>query len=156
MDWTIRLNRIALALALVCFAGLGAWWAIDRAHPAETPRWRAVEFAPLEPPARPAGPCWMVAVNPSCPHCRARLADLARRGSAAAAGAALGAILVDLPGRPDSLLVAGELPAGVWWDSANVWRERWRRRVYGETLEFDGAGRLERIVDPAGGVDAVR
>ena len=146
--WTTTLNRLALAGALLLFAALlVAWWR-DRTRAVETPRWNAREFAPLAGAADRVGPRWLVAVNPDCPHCRARLAELARRGAAAAEHAALGVLVVDTERRPDSLALSSRLTAGVWWDSASVWRKRWGRRVYGEALVFDRDGRLVRVVPP--------
>jgi hypothetical protein len=142
------LNRVALLLSLAIFLAIGMWWWRDRTRHYETPRWEAARFVMLRPPVPAAGPAWMVAVNPECSHCRARLADLLRRGSARAAGAGLGVLLVDTPHRPDSLDDGDRLEAGVWWDSLGVWRARWGHRVYGETMVFSGDGTLVRVIRP--------
>lgn len=144
-------NRIALLLALALFVALGAIWWRERTRRYEAPRWPepAVALLSAPEPGAPA-PRWIVAVNPECPHCAARLAQLRRDGSAAAVGAALGVLLVDVPRRPDSLVVGRGLAAGVWWDSAGVWRRRWGHRAYGETMVFGPAGALERVLAPTG------
>ncbi len=142
------LNRIALGLALVLFAALGAWWWRDHARAWETPRWERARFVALRAPASGAGPLWIVAVNLECSHCRARLADLLRRDAAHAAGARLGVLLVDTPARPDSLAAGARFDGGVWWDSLAVWRNRWGHRVYAETFVFGADGRLVRLIAP--------
>lgn len=148
--FTTRLNRVALLVALALFAALGALWARERTRRYEPPRWPAA-CARLRAPS-PAAPAarWIVAVNPDCGRCVARLAELRRDGTAAAAGAALGVLLVDVPHRPDSLVVGAGLDAGVWWDSAGIWRRRWGRRAYGETMVFGPAGTLMRVLAPDG------
>jgi hypothetical protein len=83
-----------------------------------------------------------VAVNLRCPHCRAHLRLLARRVAGRERPPALGVIVVDQRVRPTRLDLGVPLAAGAWWDSAQVWRERWGRRVYGETFRFDARGRL--------------
>ena len=145
------LNRIALALAVAVFASLGAWWWHDRTRGYETPRWDPARFVRIAPPVAVAAdqPRWIVAVNPACPHCGARLAQLSRRRAAQAHGATLGVLYVDcprLPGAPDSTL---RLDAGAWWDSAGTWRSAWGHRAYGETLEFDARGALQRVIPPS-------
>ncbi|MCC6348928.1 MAG: hypothetical protein IT347_04950 [Candidatus Eisenbacteria bacterium] len=144
-----RINRLALLLALVLFVGLGAMWWRERTRHYETPRWPDASLARLVAPG-PGAPArrWIVAVNPECPHCTARLAELRRDGAADHDGAALGVLLVDVPRRPDSLVVGAGLAAGVWWDSAGAWRRRWGRRVYGETLVFGPDGTLDRVLSP--------
>jgi hypothetical protein len=142
------LNRVALLLAVLVFAGIGAWWWRDRTRHWEVPRWERARFVALRPAERDRGACWIVAVNPECGHCRARLADLLRRGAADSAGVPLGVLLVDTPRRPDSIEMQARLGAGVWWDSLAVWRSRWGHRVYGEALVFAGDGRLVRVIAP--------
>jgi hypothetical protein len=145
------LNRIALVLALVLFAALGAWWWRDRTRHYEAPRWPDARMAVLVPPDSGAAPArWIVAVNPDCPACRRRLAELRRDGAAQLEGAALGVLLVDVRARPDSVAFGGELAAGVWWDSLGTWRSRWGHRLYGETLVFGPGGALERVLAPGG------
>ncbi len=63
--------------------------------------------------------------------------------------AALGVLLVDQPERPAEVGFGVALPAGVWWDSTQVWRQRWQRGAYGETFRFAPDGRLLRAT-PAG------
>lgn len=147
--WAERINQMALFVAVGCFAALGVWWAWDRTRPHEPPAWPDARFASLEPASEPSGRKWIVIVNPTCPHCRARLADLGRRGAARADSAALGVLVVDTPHRPDTLALGTELGAGLWWDSLGVWRSRWRHGLYGEALVFDASGHLERVVLPA-------
>lgn len=146
-------NRIALLLALALFVALGAFWWRERTREYEAPRWPESSFAMLVPPAD-AVPTerWIVAVNPGCAQCVARLAELRRRSEAWTADAALGVLLVDVKRRPDSLVVGGGLDAGVWWDSLGAWRSRWGHRVYGETLVFGPDGALVRVLAPSGEV----
>jgi hypothetical protein len=97
---------------------------------------------------------WIVAVNPECSHCMARLAELRRRSTAWTADRALGVLLVDVRQRPDSTVVGKGLDAGVWWDSLGAWRSRWGHRVYGETLVFAPDSALVRVIAPSAEVDA--
>jgi hypothetical protein len=144
------LNRIALALALALFVALGAFWWRERTKRYEPPAWPHPAFVELNAPAAGAPPArWIVAVNPECGSCTARLAELRRLRAAEAAGAALGALLVDVRRRPDSLAALAGLGAGVWWDSAGDWRARWGHRTYGETMVFGEGGALERVLAPS-------
>jgi hypothetical protein len=138
-----RLNAIALALALLVFAALGlAWWR-DRARQYDTPRFDPARFVELSPAEPLAGrERWLVAVNLDCPHCQAHLRALAVRTAARAHPPALAVLVVDQPSRPAELNLGVALAGGAWWDRAQVWRERWGRRVYGETFRFDSLGRL--------------
>ena len=138
-----RLNAIALIVALVLFAALGlAWWR-DRARHYETPRFDATRFVPLAP-AQPLGgqERWLVAVNLECPHCQAHVRALAARIAAREQKPALAVLVVDQATRPAALALGVPLAGGAWWDQAQVWREVWGRRVYGETFRFDSLGRL--------------
>lgn len=144
------LNRIALALALALFVALGALWWRERTKRYEPPAWPHPAFVELKAPAADAPPTrWIVAVNPECGSCTARLAELRRLRAAEAAGAALGVLLVDVRLRPDSRFAGEGLGAGVWWDSAGVWRARWGHRTYGETMVFGAGGTLERALAPS-------
>jgi hypothetical protein len=138
-----RLNALALVLALGLFASLGlAWWR-DRARHYETPRWEAARFATLSAGEPLAGrERWVVAVNLDCPHCQAHLRALAARVATRPHPPALAALVVDQPSRPHALRLGVSLAGGAWWDSAQVWRDSWGRRVYGETFRFSPAGRL--------------
>ena len=138
-----RLNALALVLALGVFASLGlAWWR-DRARHYEAPRWEAARFVTLSPGEPLDGrERWVVAVNLDCPHCQAHLRALAARVAGRPHPPALAALVVDQPSRPPALHLAVPLAGGAWWDSAQVWRESWGRRVYGETFRFSPAGRL--------------
>lgn len=138
-----RLNAIALVLALGVFAALGlAWWR-DRARHYEAPHWDAARFVALSP-AEPLDQRerWLVAVNLDCSHCQTHLRALAARTASRALPPALGVLVVDQPTHPAALRLGVPLAAGAWWDSAQVWRESWGRRVYGETFRFDASGRL--------------
>lgn len=144
------LNRIALVLALALFVALGALWWRERTRNYEPPAWPHPAFAMLRAPEAGAPPArWIVAVNPGCGNCTARLAELRRLGAAGAAGAALGVLLVDVRHRPDSLVAGEGLTAGVWWDSSGAWRSRWGHRTYGETMVFGEGGVLERVLAPS-------
>jgi hypothetical protein len=138
-----RLNAIALGLALALFAALGlAWWR-DRAQHYETPRFEPTRFVALSPAEPLAGrERWLVAVNLDCPHCQAHLRALATRIAARAHPPALAALVVDQASRPAELRLGVQLAGGAWWDRAQVWREVWGHRVYGETFRFDSLGRL--------------
>ena len=140
-----RAGRVAmpgLALAAAALVALGlAWWR-DAAHRYERPAWAAARFVQLSPATERDRDRWLVAVNLRCPHCKAHLRWLARRIASRPRPPALGVILVDQPARPARLDLGVPLAAGAWWDSAQVWREAWGRRVYGETFRFDPRGRL--------------
>lgn len=146
-------NRAALALAAALFVALGAWWWRERTRAYEAPRWPDPSFVALVAPG-PGAPSqrWIVAVNPDCARCTERLADLRRRREAWTVDMALGALLVDVPRRPDSLAGGAGLDAGVWWDSLGVWRARWGHRAYGETMVFGPGGALARVIAPAADV----
>ena len=137
-----RLPLLALAVAAVALAALGlAWWR-DAGHRYERPAWTPSRFVQLAPAAGDARERWLVAVNLRCPHCRAHLHALAQRLAVRERPPALGVLLVDETRRPETLDLGVPLPAGAWWDSAQVWRDAWGRRVYGETFRFDPRGRL--------------
>lgn len=146
-DPVARLNTIALALAVALLVTLGGVWAWARLRPA--PR---VTFAPERFVCRvaPSGGAWsagereqwLVAVNLRCPHCQQHLRALARRIAGRPAPPALGVLLVDQRERPADVDFGVALPAGVWWDSTQVWRQRWQRAAYGETFRFATDGRL--------------
>ena len=133
---------LAVAIAAAALVALGlAWWR-DGAHGYERPRWDPARFVQLAPAEAAARERWLVAVNLRCPHCRAHLRALARRIASREQPPALGVIVVDQRARPARLDLGVPLAAGAWWDSAQVWRGRWGRRVYGETFRFDARGRL--------------
>jgi len=137
-----RLNTIALALAVALLVTLGGVWAWARLRPAPRVTFRAERFVRLVAPEPGAREQWLVAVNLRCPHCQAHLRALARRIAERPAPPALGVLLVDQPTRPASPDFGVALPAGVWWDSTQVWRTEWRRGAYGETFRFAPEGRL--------------
>lgn len=136
-------GALGLALALAVLAAVGlAWWR-DRSRAFETPVWDATRLVPLAPAtASEMGERWVVAVNLRCPHCQAHLRALAHRIEPRAHPPSLAALVVDEPARPARAELGVPLRGGVWWDSAQVWRDSWGRRVYGETFRFDAAGRL--------------
>ena len=138
-----RLNALALLLALGVFGALGlAWWR-DRARHFETPRFDATRFETLSPAESLAGrERWLVAVNLDCPHCQAHLRALAARTATRAHPPAMAVLVVDQPTQPPTLHLGVPLPGGAYWDRAQVWRESWGRRVYGETFRFDEVGRM--------------
>ena len=136
--------RTSTALALVAAAVLAlglAWWR-DGARPYETPVWKPSRFVQLVPATKAERERWLVAVNLRCPHCQAHLRALATRIATRPRPPALGVILVDQGVRPTRLGLGVPLTAGAWWDSAQVWRDQWGRRMYGETFRFDTRGRL--------------
>ena len=138
-----RLNSIALVLAVCVVTALGLSWWRDRAQRFETPRFAAARFTALAPAEPLAGrERWLVAVNLDCPHCQAHLRALAARTAARAHPPALAVLVVDQASPPPALQLGVPLAGGVYWDRAQVWRESWGRRVYGETFRFDGLGRM--------------
>lgn len=143
-DLAARLNTFAFALGLLLIAALGVAWWRDRAKHYDTPRFDAVAFEPIvaAAPLEPTRERWIVAVHLGCPHCTQHLAALEARIAARPSPPALGALLVDEPTRPSASALRQALPAGVWWDREQHWRERWGRRVYGETFRFTSEGRL--------------
>ena len=142
-DAIARLNALALAAAVFVLAALGVAWWRDRIQRHETPRFEESRFVAVAP-ADPIGTRerWIVAVNLRCPHCREHLGALAECIAGRADPPALGALIVDQPERPDTDALGLPLPGGLWWDREQVWRERWGRRVYGETFRFSSDGRL--------------
>lgn len=138
-----RLNAIALVLALGVFTALGlAWWR-DRSQHYETPRWIPARFVALSGAEPLAGrELWVVAVNLECPHCKAHLRALSVRTAARPRVPALAVLVVDQTSRPAAIHLGVPLAGGVWWDRAQVWRQMWGRRVYGETFRFDADGKL--------------
>jgi len=137
-----RAAAVGVAIAAAALLALGlAWWR-DAAHRYERPAWTASRFVQLVPATSERDERWLVAVNLRCPHCQAHLRALARRIARRARPPALGVIVVDQPARPARLDLGVPLAAGAWWDSAQVWRQAWGRRVYGETFRFDARGRL--------------
>jgi len=138
-----RLGALGLLLALAVLGAVGlAWWR-DRSRAFQPPAWDADRFVALAPPTAPeANERWVVAVNLRCPHCQAHLRALARRIAPRARPPSLAALVVDERTRPARDDLGVPLRGGVWWDSAQVWRDAWGRRVYGETFRFDAQGRL--------------
>ena len=125
------INRAALVVSLAIAAAVGALWLHARARPAEAPRWPDARTVALVPAAPAGRDRWIVAVNPGCPHCRARLATLDSALAKRPAPPELGVLLVDVARRPDSLVGGARFAAGVWWDSAGACEEsggRMRRR----------------------------
>jgi len=144
------INRAALVIAFAILAAIVFVWWRDRTRSWETPRWDASRFVTLRAPSSAAAErgAWRLAYNPDCSHCRARLAELLRRPRDPAHDPVLGVLLVDVRARPDSIEISSRVDGGVAWDSANVWRERWGHRLYGEVLVFARDGSLERSVGP--------
>jgi hypothetical protein len=137
-----RVATLGLVFAAAALVALGLAWWLDTARRYEEPAWSASRFVPLVPASPTTGERWLVAVNLRCPHCQLHVRTLARRVAARAHPPALGVIVVDQAVRPARLDLGVPLAAGAWWDSAQVWREAWGRRVYGETFRFDARGRL--------------
>jgi hypothetical protein len=142
------LNRVALIVALLLFAGIATFWWRDRHRARVTPRWDEAGAVALRTASVFNREQWIVAVNPECAHCRDRLAALAGALAKRSDRPALGVLLVDVPHRPDSLAGAGGFAAGVWWDSTATWRGRWGRSAYGEVMVFSPGGSLRRILPP--------
>lgn len=143
-DRLLLLNRAALGLALLVLLALAGVWAWDQLRPLPPLRWGDARFVAVRAPETlaPGRERWIVAVNPACAHCRRHFEWLAARVAGRASPPALGVLVVDASGRPDTLALIGATPAGVWWDSAGAWRTAWGRRLYGETYRFDTSGRL--------------
>jgi len=152
--------RLGYALSVVALAALGVLWHLDRTRHWDTPRWDPAAFERIAPPAdagtRPAssagatsGPTWVVAVQPSCPHCRAHLAALLARRARERLPARIEALIVDVSTRPGAQLARELGTDATWWDAREVWRRRWGHRVYGETLCFAGDGTLLEVVPPS-------
>lgn len=141
-DVIARLNTLAFAVALLLLAALGVAWWRDRVQRYDTPRFEAARFEPIAPDSALARERWLVAVNLKCPHCTRHLGALRARIAARPSPPSLGAIIVDQPTRPAADALEGPLPGGVWWDRAQVWREHWGRRTYGETFRFAADGRM--------------
>ena len=137
-----RLASFGLLAAAGALVALGlAWWG-DQAHRYETPAWDASRFVELAPARAGAGERWLVAVNLRCPHCMRHVRSLAAQLARRRHPAALAALIVDQRVRPRGVDLGAPLTGGAWWDSAQVWRDAWGRRVYGETFRFSPAGRL--------------
>jgi hypothetical protein len=135
-------SALLLAIAAAAVGALGiAWWR-DGTQRYERPTWSAQRFVQLSPATATNRERWLVAVNLRCAHCKAHLRSLARRIAARARPPALGVIVVDQHARPGRLDLDVPLTGGAWWDSAQVWRDGWGRRIYGETFRFDARGRL--------------
>jgi hypothetical protein len=143
------LNRIALTAAMVLFTALAVFWTWRRFQPDPSVHFDPARFAVLDPPASAPDERWVVAVNPACPHCREHLADLAHAVAGTPEHTRIAALVVDTEQRPDTLALGALAPAGVWWDSAQVWRREWGHGVYGEVLHFTGGGAL-RATHPPG------
>lgn len=142
-DGVRAMNRAALVLAALLLLALGVAWAWSRLRPVETPRWLPARFVELRPAtASEARERWIVAVHPGCPSCERHLAWLSARVASRAAHPALGVLVVDQPTRPSAVAFGDSRIAGVWWDSAGVWRRAWGRGRYGETYRFGPGGEL--------------
>ena len=138
-----RLNALGMLLAVGALVALGlAWWR-DHTRAFAMPRWREADFVGLAAAGAPLErERWVVVVNLRCPHCMAHLRWLSGRVAGRSRPPALAALVVDQPMRPRRTDLGLPLAGGVWWDSAQVWREAWGRRAYGETFRFDARGRL--------------
>ena len=139
------LNTLALVSAAAILVALGLGWWRDRARTFDEPHWDPARFTQVLPeslalPGRDER--WLVAVNLACPHCQEHLRALDARTAARARRPVLAALIVDQPSRPTHVDLGVLLAGGAWWDSAQVWRESWGRRAYGETFRFDRRGKL--------------
>ncbi len=141
--------NLAAGAATIGALLLGGVWLSDRAHRWERPAWRHRSFIRLQGEARgepAAGGRWVMAVNPRCGHCLATLARLhvawARRGGRPD----LITLIVDTPERPGPAALRPIPTTQIWWDAQGIWRRRWGHRLYGEVIQFDGAGRFVRTV----------
>jgi len=143
------LNRIAGVIAMIVMVAVAVLWTRDRFRDRVSVVFEPARFAVLTPPATSPDERWIVAVNPGCSHCREHLAALESQLAGSPEHARLGALIVDTPQRPDTLTLAPLAPAGVWWDSAGVWRSQWEHRVYGEVMQFAADGTL-RATQPPG------
>jgi hypothetical protein len=160
LRWAID---VVAGTGLVLLALLGAWWATDRVHAWEQPRWSCESFELLPgSPRHEPGPRerWAVATNPRCRHCIAvawRLYDAREREPWPAE---LVALIVDTPSRPGRRVLLPLPPVPMWWDRENRWREKWGHRLYGEVLQFDRRGRYlgtvpaDRLTGPRAPADS--
>lgn len=142
--WQV-LNGVALVLAGSIVVAIGSTWLRDRGQKVQVPRWDPSRFVPMTAEAPDLGGAderWLVAVSLECGHCQVHLRALAARTAGRATRPALAALIVDRPTRPENLDLGVALEGGAWWDSTQVWRESWGRRMYGETFRFDLNGRL--------------
>ena len=142
------LNRIAGLVATLVLVAVAVLWTRERFRDRATAVFDPARFAVLTPPATSPDERWLVAVNPGCSHCREHLVALEARLVGSPEHARLGALIVDTPQRPDTLTLAPLAPAGVWWDSAGIWRQTWEHRVYGEVLQFAADGSLRATRPP--------
>jgi hypothetical protein len=137
-------NSVALVAAGAVLVALAVTWWRDRSQKVPEPRWEPARLVMLqdESPAL-AGSSkerWLVAVSLQCPHCQEHLVALGHRIEGRAEKPALAALIVDMPTHPGKIDLGVALEGGAWWDSAQVWRESWGRRIYGETFRFDRGG----------------
>jgi hypothetical protein len=143
-------TRLGWTLAVVGLAALGALWLHDRMKPWRAPRWEPARFVALTSARAPdVDVRWVAIVNPLCPHCRAALPQVAALRARTRPPPDLCVLIVDSPRRPDRATVASLRVPEAWWDAANVWRQEWGHRVYGEVLVFDRSGRLIETRPPA-------
>lgn len=143
------LNRYAGVAAATLLVAVAAFWVWDRFRPRPEPVFEPSRFVVMTPPVAQTDERWLVAVNPSCPHCRQHLHALEADMAGQTGHARLGALIVDTAARPDTLTLDALAPAGVWWDSAGIWRREWDHRTYGELLQFTSDGTL-RATQPPG------
>lgn len=133
---------LAVCIAASALAALGlARWS-DGAHRYETPTWDTARFVELAPATGETREQWIVAVNLRCPHCKEHLRSLAHQIERRERPPSLAALIVDQRTRPRRTDLDVQLTGGAWWDSAQVWRDSWGRRIYDETFRFDAVGRL--------------
>ena len=151
-----RVMNVAAGAATVGTLALGGAWLSDRAHRWDAPRWEPRAFVRLHSARRgggdawdrgtPSGARWVMPVNPRCEHCMATLHRLDATWAQGAWKPELIALIVDTPRRPREGALARIPTDQIWWDVHDLWRGRWGHRLYGELIQFDGAGRFVRTV----------
>lgn len=160
MSARLRLiTNLGAGLATLGALALGGAWLADRAHRWEQPAWQPRAFVRLErgtavrlgavaaPSDRPGSrDRWVMPVNPRCSHCMTTLRRLHETWSQRAWEPDLITLIVDTPVRPGEDALVPIPTAQVWWDARGIWRGRWGHRLYGEIIQFDGAGRFVRTV----------
>lgn len=141
------------ALLATGIVALGWFWQADLRQPRELPRWDRAAFVPLIHPATASHSgreLWVIAVNPSCGHCRDDVGRVEHVRARKPQAPRLAVLIVDTPVMPDPEAMRFDGADEVWWDERGTWRGRWGHRIYGEVLCFDASGRYVRAFHVSG------